>query len=226
MGDQLMLDPSTLLGEEGFDWLRDESDLSGFVVPRHFVDQLNHQAEYTDSDESLFGSLPEGDDRKLLASYLQKMTLFDSGKDIRLQQLPQDVRDVANHLREFGSVLAEEEWLYLCTHSWLAARADHVFSAFRHAGAASVVVGRHALEKVVTRALKLPEGTPNVLSRKLLTRAGIKFLATGGPAVAPLLLQPVTAAALGIAAVGLICAAYILFADGVPPKATPDQPPT
>jgi hypothetical protein len=213
-----MLDPSTLLGDEGFDWLREEPDLSRFVIPQHLIDQLNHDAEYTKRDESLFGPLPEGDDRNSLTSYLLKMTPFDSRKHVDFEQLPQGARDVANHLRESDSVLAAEEWLYLTTHSWLGARSERVFSAFRNAGAASVVVGRGVLEKVVKRALRLPEDTPDVLSPRLLTKTGIKFLAVGGPIIAPLLLQPVTLAALGIAAVGLVAAIYVLLSDGVPPK--------
>lgn len=221
MSDQLMLDPSTLLGDEGFAWLRDEPDLSRFVIPRHFIDQLNDKVEYTKRDESLFGRLPEGDDRQSLTTLVQKMTSFDSAEDVQFSELPDDVRVVANNLRELGSTLAAEEWIYLSTHSWLGARTRQVFSVFERAGAASLRVGRGALERVVTRALKLPEDTPDVLTPKLLAKAGIRFVAVGGPVVAPLLVNPVTTGAFIVAGIGLAAGLYLLLSDGAPPRGSP-----
>lgn len=219
-----MLDPSTLLGDEGFEWLQDEPDLGRFVIPQHFINQLTHDADYTKRDEQLFGPLPEGAARAALTSYLRRMTLFESRDLPHAEELPQDVRDVADRLRELGSVLAAEEWLYFSTHTWLGARTEAVFSAFRQAGAAAVVVGRGAVATVVTRVLRLPDDTPDVLTAELLAKAGIKFLAVGGPVLATLLLQPITAAALGIAAVGLAGAVYLLLSNGVQAQPADDIP--
>jgi hypothetical protein len=64
-----------------------------------------------------------------------------------------------------GAILFEE-WLFLQSHSWLAARRRWVFNRFIWAGGIAVEVGRRGYESAVARArTEMP---------RLLTRAGIK----------------------------------------------------
>ena len=54
------------------------------------------------------------------------------------------------------------------------------------------------LGDVVHRTLQLPSDAPPVLRPELIARAGLRWLAVGGPAIAPLLFPPGMAALAAI----------------------------
>ncbi len=131
----LLLDPSVLLGNEGFGWLEDvpHDERRRLVVSKIFFDQVTEGAVYTAADEELWGPLPEGSARLQLAELIAGLTMFserDAAKD-----LPPEVAAVAVRLQDMGSRVAAEEWLYLASNSWMAARSRNVLQHFKRAGA-------------------------------------------------------------------------------------------
>jgi hypothetical protein len=60
--DLLLLDPSALLGDAGFERLADvpHDQRRQFVVAQTFFDQLADRAKYTEVDKQLWGPLSEG----------------------------------------------------------------------------------------------------------------------------------------------------------------------
>lgn len=194
--ERLMLDPSMLLGDQGFGWLASE-DLNQFVISATFVAQLRGEVAYSDHDRELFGELPIEADRGALLNLVGPIGRFGL-QDIDTELLPESVRAVAAQLQAAGSQVAAEEWLYLATNSWLAARSRRIFDAFNQAGAAALELGRDVLGDVVHRTLQLPSDAPPVLRPELIARAGLRWLAVGGPAIAPLLFPPGMAALAAI----------------------------
>ena len=118
----LLLDLSIFLGEEGFDWLVTSPDIdrSQFVVPRNFFDQVARRAEYRQSDQELWGPLPDGQSRRDLEELIAGFRMF--AEQNAAGDLPLEAIDVLRRLRDLGSQTAIEEWLFLQTNSWLAAR--------------------------------------------------------------------------------------------------------
>src|SRR4051812_13164710 len=95
----LLLDPSALLGDEGFDWLTEipHEERRQFVVARTFFDQIAGRAEYTDTDLEIWGPLPKGAARSDLEELLAGLTLF-SEEDVSAD-LPAEALEVAGRLR-------------------------------------------------------------------------------------------------------------------------------
>lgn len=76
---QLLLDPSMLLGEEGFAWLGDvdqEARYDLFAVSEEFVNQVQGGQPYTSADVELWGPLPDGDRRSQLTDLLKFCRVF------------------------------------------------------------------------------------------------------------------------------------------------------
>lgn len=182
--EAILLDPSMFLGPEGFGWLRAVplDERKRFVAPMTFYRQLAREVEYTEVDAQLWGSYPDEETRGQLAELVWTLTLFGEG-DVT-GDLPPEVSAVTDALREAGSQVAVEEWLYLNTHSWLAARTRRVIDHFRRAGSRAVEMAGDALEALAWRVLQLPGPRPETLTPQLRRAAGIRVLATAGPAVA------------------------------------------
>ena len=177
----LLLDPSIFLGEEGFDWLVTSPDIdrSQFVVPRNFFDQVGRRAEYRQSDQELWGPLPDGQSRRDLEELLAGFRMFaeqDAAGD-----LPLEAVDVLRRLRDLGSQTAIEEWLFLQTNSWLAARTRTVLDQFRRAGARAAEMVGSVVDDLVWLAVgRRPPTTPETLTPELKIRAGINVVVVGG----------------------------------------------
>jgi hypothetical protein len=179
--EPLMLDPSAVLGDRGFAWLAEISPFERrFVVSNIFVDQVGGSVTYSEADVELWGPLPEGAARTELRELLGTLTVF-SGENVS-EDLPPEVVEVANRLREFGSLVAVEEWLYLQTNSWLGARTRNIFDHFRRAGSHSLEVAGDALDTATWLALGKFSHAPAALTAKQRERAGINIVIVGGVA--------------------------------------------
>ena len=166
--------------------------------------QLRGEVAYSDHDRELFGELPIEADRGALLNLVGPIGRFGL-QDIDTELLPESVRAVAAQLQAAGSQVAAEEWLYLATNSWLAARSRRIFDAFNQAGAAALELGRDVLGDVIHRTLQLPSDAPPVLRPELIARAGLRWLAVGGPAIAPLLFPQAWPPSPRSSAVGTCC---------------------
>lgn len=182
--EAILLDPSMFLGPEGFGWLQEIplDERKRFVAPLTYYRQLAREVEYTKVDEELWGAYPDEDTRGQLAELLWTLTLFGEGD--ASDDLPPEVSTVTSALREAGSQVALEEWLYLNSHSWLAARTRRIIDHFKRAGSRAVEMAGDALDALTWRVLQLPGPRPDTLTPELRKAAGIRVLTTAGPAVA------------------------------------------
>lgn len=185
--DQILLDPSVLLGEAGFAWLTSvpREELSRFIIPKTFVDQVAGHAEYSSLDEELWGPLPTGNSLHALAEAINDLTTFSA--DEAPLNLPFEVLQVVAQLRDFGSEVAVEEWLYLQSNSWIAARSRRLFDHFKRAGAKALEVTGDLLDDVTWLALgSRPRNEP--LTASLRARAGVNVVIVGGVATLTVLM--------------------------------------
>jgi hypothetical protein len=201
--DQILLDPSMFLGDEGFGWLLEVplAERHRFVVSGTFYDQLALRAPYTPADEELWGPFPQDQERGTLAELVYTLTIFR--EDDAAPNLPPTVLQVAGQMRELGSQVAVEEWLYLQTNSWLAARTRKILDHFQRAGSRSVELAGQALDAATWRVLQLPQGVPGSLTPELRRAAGIRVVVAAGVAVATALQPWVGVAAVVIALIAV-----------------------
>jgi hypothetical protein len=180
----LFLDPSALLGDGGFGWLAEVpySARANFVISKTFSDQIFGNAEYTAIDEELWGPLPQGASRHALTELVAALTKFseeDAGAN-----LPPEVSEVVGRLRNMGSQVAVEEWLYLQTNSWLAARTQNAVQHFKRGGAKVIEVAGIVVDDLTLLALGQRPGTPVTLTKKMRAQAAITVIVAGGVAAA------------------------------------------
>lgn len=181
--ETLLLDPSVFLGAEGFGWLLEvpREYRTRFVVSRTFFDQVAGRSDYTATDEELWGPLPRGHARGDLEELLAGLRMF-SEDDILPTYLPPEVADVAARLRDMGSQVAVDEWLYLHTNSRLGSRTRKVFEHFKRAGARAVEMAGNIGEDLAWLALgrRPDEQQPGTLTPRLLRKAGINVVIVAG----------------------------------------------
>jgi hypothetical protein len=154
----LLLDPSVLLGDAGFGWLADvpSDERTRFVVAQTFYLQVVGRAEYTAADEELWGKLPDGAARQQLVLFLAGLRTFSESAAV--SDLPPEVAEVAHRLRSMGSQVAVEQWLYLHSNSFLAARTHKILEHFKHGGAKVVEVSGNGVNDVTCCVLKAGPG--------------------------------------------------------------------
>lgn len=176
----VMLDPSLFLGEGGFEWFVDTSieERANFVISRTFFEQVAGRVEYTDTDSQLWGQLPEESNRSRLEELLTGLTLFSRGDVVG--DLPPEVLAIAERLREMGSRVAVEEWLYLNSNSWIAARTRNILDHFNRAGSKSIELLGNALDDATWLGLGQRPDRNSPLSPSLRRRAGANVLIAGG----------------------------------------------
>jgi hypothetical protein len=178
----VMLDPSLFLGDEGFEWIADTpfEERANLVVSNTFIDQVAGRSEYTAIDAQLWGPLPDGESRAHLLDLLTGFRLFS---EIDVQgDLSPEVALIAERLREMGSQVAVELWLYLQTNSWIAARSRRIMDHFSRAGAKGIELLGNAIDDVTWLALGTRPGGAGPLTAQLRRRAGINVLVAGGVA--------------------------------------------
>ena len=184
----LLLDPSVLLGDEGFGWLEDVpyDERTRFVVARTFLGQVAGLVEYTAADEELWGTLPDGEARLQLMALIAGLTIF-SERDVVDDLLP-EVAEVADRLRSMGSQVAVEEWLYLHSNSILGARSRKIVEHFKRGGAKVVEIAGDGIDDLTWLALGKKPGTQAPLTKELRAKAGIRVVLVGGVATGTVLL--------------------------------------
>jgi hypothetical protein len=184
----VMLDPSLFLGDEGFEWVADTplEERANLVVSKTFFEQVAGRFEYTAIDAELWGPLPDGESRAQLEELLAGFTMF-SESDLRGDLLP-EVAVIAERLREIGSQVAVELWLYLQTNSWIAARSRRIMDHFSRAGAKGIELLGNAIDDVTWLALGTRPGGAGPITAQLRQRAGINVLVAGGVAAMSTLL--------------------------------------
>jgi hypothetical protein len=212
----LFLDPSALLGEGGFGWLADVpyAERANFVISKTFFDQISGNAEYTAVDRELWGPLPQGASRVSLTELVAALTKF-SEQDAGLN-LPPEVSEVVGRLRSMGSQVAVEEWLYLQTNSWLAARTQNAVQHFKRGGAKVIEVTGIVVDDLTLLALGQRPGTPITLTKKMRAQAAITVVVAGGVAAAGVVLP--WAAVPGVL-IALFVAPYLKPDPPTPPAA-------
>ena len=74
-----------------------------------------------------------------------------------------------------------EQWVFLNTQSWIAARTHRTFAEFKKAGAAAVELPREAFDAITRRTLKIPAApVPRPLKQSERLKAATKWVAAGG----------------------------------------------
>jgi hypothetical protein len=188
--EPLLLDPSVLLGDEGFAWLAEvpHHERTHFVVPRTFIDQVAGRAEYTAADEELWGPLPDEASRLQLVELIAGLATFSESDTA--PYLPPEATEVVNRLRNMGSQVAVEEWLYLQSNSWLVSRSRRVLHHFKRAGAKVIEVAGNAVDDLTWLALGTRPDTPKTLTKELRIKAGFNVIVVGGISAAGVFLAP------------------------------------
>src|SRR5579864_3234842 len=150
-----MLDPSLLLSEEGLTWLETaDFDRSTIVVSAAFQRLLTTDGErvalpFVPREE--LGPFPNR--RQRLISRLEGVSGFSYDE----VDLPSQLADVSVALRASqqpaGLVLADE-WAFLQSQSWMAAKIRTALDAFRDAGAAVIEYGRRARDEMIGAVIR------------------------------------------------------------------------
>lgn len=203
----LLLDPSMFLGEGGFGWLADApyDERARFVISSTFFDQLIGEADYTSQDEQLWGPLPVGPARDRLISLVADLPRFTEAD--AAGGLAPGVGQIADQLRAMGSQVAVEEWLYLHTNSWLAARTKKIAEHFRRAAAKVIEVAGIVADDLVLLASGVRAGSRPV-TPALRIRAAINVVIVGGLTTASIAF-PALAVAIPIAVVQFAISPYL-----------------
>jgi len=95
-----------------------------------------------------------------------------------------DAFEVFLELTDRNMVLARllvEEWVFLTTSSWIAARTRTTFDYFKRAGAVAIELPKEAFDALARRTLRVPaQPVPRALKRSEGLRAASKWIAAGG----------------------------------------------
>ncbi len=74
-----------------------------------------------------------------------------------------------------------EEWVFLTSESWLAARTHTTFNFFKRAGAVAIELPRDSFDALARRTLRIPAApVPRPLKASQRLRAVTKWAAAGG----------------------------------------------
>jgi hypothetical protein len=96
------------------------------------------------------------------------------------RNLPSAVTDVADRLRDMGSQVAVEEWLYLQSHSWMAARKEKIVEHFKKARAKVAKISGNVVNDLTWLAAKQRPRPPGKLTRQVVQRAAMNVVVVGG----------------------------------------------
>ncbi len=173
---RLMIDPSLALRTETLSWLGSPGVIGSIAVSRTFVRAL----EAGNPSISGFVRRPNRETSISLLSVLEPAEKF-SHEDARdLDPLARLVLEqLVVEAKPTTEILADE-WAFLNSRSWVAARTKFAFDAFHRAGAHMTVLARRSMRLLVARTLKIPGNElPAVITGAMLRRTGLKWLAAG-----------------------------------------------
>lgn len=213
MADDLLLDPSLFLSRSAFPIVLDafrNGELKTARIPYRFSGALR-DGFFTGSVSRFFADSREPLSAKDIMESLQSAGVDFPGSydpsSFRLQgtkfdtQLSEFVGD------EIVRQILIEEWEFLTSHSWIAAKTKRAFDAFLKGGAAAVEWGTNKFDYLAVRTLKIKrQEIPDGLKPKQRLRAAAKWIAVGGSSASALLVPPA-------AAVGAAVAGYFMIFD-------------
>jgi hypothetical protein len=95
------------------------------------------------------------------------------------------------------SRLLVDEWVFLTSSSWIAARTHNTFNFFKQAGAVAIELPKASFDELARRTLRIPAApVPRPLKRSERLRAVSKWVAAGGASWAAVL-DPLLGAVAG-----------------------------
>jgi hypothetical protein len=213
MADDLLLDPSLFLSRSAFPIVLDalkHGELKTARIPNRFSGALR-DGLFSDGVSRFFADSQEPLSAKDIMRRIQ-----NEGVDFPKAYDPSSFRLKGT---EFDMQLSEfvgdetvrqiliEEWEFLTSQSWIAAKSKRAFDAFLKGGAAAVEWGTNKFDYLAARTLKIkPEEIPDGLKPKQRLRAAAKWIVVGGSS-ASALLAPLAAAA------GAAVAGYFMIFD-------------
>lgn len=197
--DTLMLDPSTLLSEEGPELIAANLEMGVEVlISRHFGAWLEGAFDL-DPRELL---APE--DAELVGQRLERLREMDAlarlrrfgSVDARLNRPSATVLDGLIDGDSVANLIWADEWAYLQSNSLLGSKARHPLDAFRDAGAAIVEFGKRAGLNLIADVIPR-DHIPASIDRGLIGRAALKWIVVGGVAAGGGTLAGIAGATLG-----------------------------
>ena len=204
MPDLLMLDPSLFMSRDSFKIVVEglgNGELKNVRIPSSFASALTKRELtktvsrfFSDSQKSLssreiISGLRAGK-VELPESYVNssewRKTKFET-------QLFEAVEDT------IARQILMEEWDFLTSQSWIAAKTRKAYDAFLKGGAAALEWGGNKFDYLAAKTLKIPPSSiPDGLKPKQRLRAAAKWIAVGGASASVFLIPPAAFATTAI----------------------------
>jgi hypothetical protein len=180
-----MMDPSTVLAEEGPNLIRQSLEMGVTVVISHWF------GEWLDGNRDVDPRpFVPPEDLDILNRQLDE--LRNSGLSAELRRFDHHDVDLSpEHSLVLEALLANDlppavvwadEWAYLQSHSWLMSKLRHPLDAFRDAGAVVVEWGEHKGMEMIAEVIPA-DRIPPTLTREIIGRATVKWIVVGGATI-------------------------------------------
>jgi hypothetical protein len=200
--ERVLLDPSFLLSRDAVDWLEsDEAVVNEVVISGAFLSAVR---EGRTSDFSRFVALEDETEVRprleRLASFFERSYTF-SYRGVQLGPEETEVLSVLLARGEPESEILADEWAFLFSNSWMAAKMRYAQDKFRDAGAVIVEYGRRLRGEMIS-AVVPEKHVPEVIKRSFALKVGAKWIVVAGAAAGGFYLLPVAIA--GAAAVPVV----------------------
>lgn len=207
MADDLMLDPSMFLSREAFPVVLEalrNGELKATRIPYAFSAALR-DGRFSERVLHVFGDSAEPLTATEIMTGMRRANVripeHYSPGSFRLEGTEFDVQlsEVAGDA--IVRQILIEEWEFLTSSSWIAAKTRKTYEAFLKAGAVAVEWGTNKFDYLAARTLKIePDQIPNGLKPNQRLRATAKWIAVGGSSATAFFIPPAavaTSAALG-----------------------------
>lgn len=197
MAERVMLDPSLFTSFRTLRIIRtaiEAGELENAFVPASFLAALQRSA-FSEHALAYFGaSRNEIRDLRNIPQFLPELFSLAQHEASPVQPTTEFQRELLALARDFDIFqILNEEWAFLNSESWIAARTKRSFASFIRAGAVGVEAGRKVFNKTLAKTLKVsPENVPTLLSPKQKVRAAMKWIAVGGSSASALLHNPLS----------------------------------
>jgi hypothetical protein len=211
MADALLLDPSLFLSRSAFPIVLDalkDGELKTARIPQRFAVALR-DGELSNGVSRFFADSQEPFNAKEIMTRIQSV-----GIELPRGYAPDSFKlkgtEFDAQLSEFvgGEIIRQiliEEWEFLTSQSWIAAKIKRAYDAFLKGGAAAIEWGTNKFDYLAAKTLKIkPEQFPDGLKPKQRFRAAAKWVAVGGSSASALLAPPAAAASAAVAGYFLI----------------------
>lgn len=140
------------------------------------------------------------DSREPISAFVAEIPTF-SHEGVRLTPWDEDVRQALLEEESPNREILADEWTFLSSHSWMAAKLHYALDKFRDAGAVVVTYGQRLRDEMI-QAVVPSRNIPDALTPVFLAKVGVKWIVVGGPTAGSVFFPP---AAFGsIAAVPIV----------------------